>query len=206
MFIRNIKTSPCPAAWGTCKYEQTSAFFEPCKGSKKSWKCCLLQIFGGALSYLCCDCPKLTAIVWFCLTSQSTAMIVSKLSVLSVTTLFFLGKFRISGYPDVSAHTFVCTCMQLTTALLKSVKEKEWTKKIVHSQTPQKYGAGLGSNSGPLDQQSHSLLTVLLFCFFNLQRIKMFGSTPKESSNAYTFVLAFSWKLEFQIKRYFGIH
>ena len=30
--------------------------------------------------------------------------------------------------------------------------------------------------------------------------------TPKESSNAYTFDLTFSWKLEFWFQRYFGIH
>ena len=31
-------------------------------------------------------------------------------------------------------------------------------------------------------------------------------NTPKESSNAYTFVMAFSGKLKFRIKKYFGIH
>ena len=30
--------------------------------------------------------------------------------------------------------------------------------------------------------------------------------TPKESSNAYVLVLTFSEKLEFRIKKYFGIH
>ena len=32
------------------------------------------------------------------------------------------------------------------------------------------------------------------------------STTPKESSNAYTFVLAFSWKLEFRIEKYFGFN
>ena len=36
IFTRNIKIFTCPAAWGTCKYERTSAIFEPCVKQKNN--------------------------------------------------------------------------------------------------------------------------------------------------------------------------
>ena len=39
IFIRNFKIFTCPAAWGTRKYERTSAIFEP-------WLSTLLKLYG----------------------------------------------------------------------------------------------------------------------------------------------------------------
>ena len=37
IFIRNMKISTCPAAWGTRKHEWTSAIFEPCPRPLAFW-------------------------------------------------------------------------------------------------------------------------------------------------------------------------
>ena len=52
----------------------------------------------------------------------------------------------------------------------------------------------------------HKILELFAYTSLNMHAQLSSGATPKESSNAYTFVLAFSGKLEFQIKKYFGIH
>ena len=49
------------------------------------------------------------------------------------------------------------------------------------------------------DQSTQSFIRVTGKHFLSI-------TTPKESSNAYTFVLSFSKKNEFRIKKYFGIH
>ena len=54
---------------------------------------------------------------------------------------------------------------------------------------------------GPVSLEQVALQILGCSWFYRRSAVKLFklGNTPKESSNAYTFVLAFSWKIELRI-------